>query len=82
MDPQQLRIALALHDAMDAGDADVVLLTLRDPTPDLVDGCRNVDGADADAEDVDALDQPADATGIASCHRLSSRARTCCSIQA
>ena len=74
VDPQQLGIALALHHTVHAGDAHVVLLACRHPATDLVDRRRYVDSADADAEDVDPRDQPAVASGTASCHRLSSRA--------
>ena len=59
MDALEVGVALALHDAVDAGDAHVVMLAVVDPGLDLVEGPVHVDGADADAEDVDAGDHPA-----------------------
>ena len=79
MDPQKFRVALALHDAVDAGDAHVVALAIDDPALDLVERDRHVDRAHADAEDVDARDHPTAVAGVRSA--LASSPRTCRSIQ-
>ena len=56
MDPPQLFVALALHHAVDAGDADVMRRALTDPRVDGVERLRHVDGADRQPEHVETLD--------------------------
>jgi len=45
---------LTLHHPMDAGYADVVLLTFGDPPLDRRDRLTEVDGADPDAQNIHA----------------------------
>src|SRR5208337_3325471 len=57
MDVLQLRVPLALHHPMDAGDADIMTLPVVDPLADRLERDRRVDGAHADAEHVTTPNQ-------------------------
>ena len=73
----QLGVALALHHAVHAGDAHVLRARRRRSSASISSSAiGHVDRADADAQHVDAADQPAVAPRSAD-----RRARTCCSIQ-
>src|SRR5258708_6892831 len=52
----QARVAVALHDAMNAADADIAALTFDDPSTKFDDGESRIYGTHADAENIDGRD--------------------------
>src|SRR5437868_12309823 len=57
-DVTERRVPLCLHHAMHTGDADIAAPAPCDRGEDRIDGHRDVDRIDANAEDVDALAVP------------------------